>query len=333
MVVDVVLGMQYGDEGKGKVTHHLAREGNYDFVLRFNGGGNAGHTIYHEGKKVVTHYVPAGVFYGIPSLIGPGCVVNPQNLIKEIQDLEESGIKCRHLVKVANNCHVITEDHVNAESNESKIGTTRTGNGPAYAAKYGRTGITAAEVPELQHYVFDFFEDFLCREDVVVLAEGAQGFSLDIDFGSYPFVTSSHVTLGGLMLSGISPKSIRSVYGVAKVYETYVGAMQFQNPNDKMLTTIGDVGNEYGATTGRRRQVSYLDLNRLFKAVKINHPTTLIFNKLDVLREVDCWIVNDGKTSIKSSSEREFTTVIKTFVESAFDNDIEIRFSDSPQFI
>ena len=165
MYVDVVLGLQYGDEGKGKITHHLAKKEKYDYVIRFNGGGNAGHTIYHNGKKVVTHHIPSGVLHGIPSVIGPGCVVNPQAFFAELSELEEAGIECRHLVKIANNCHIVTADHVESEVAESKVGTTRTGNGPAYSSKYSRTGLRAGEVAGLTKYTVDFFEEILDNDD------------------------------------------------------------------------------------------------------------------------------------------------------------------------
>lgn len=333
MIVDVVLGLQYGDEGKGKVTHLLAESGDYDYVLRFNGGGNAGHTIYHNGKKIVTHHIPSGVLHGIPSVIGPNCVINPQAFFNEVEELEDAGIDCRHLIKIASNCHVITPDHVFSELGESAIGTTRTGNGPAYASKYNRDGTMAGSVPELNGFIIDFFKEILDRPQLKILAEGAQGFGLDIDFGKYPYVTSSHVTLGGLMLCGFHPESIRNVYGVAKVYETYVGALDFQDQEDKMLDLIGDAGKEYGATTGRRRKVNYLNLETLYKSIKVNHPTHIIFNKTDILKEVDSWNLIDlaGK-KINLNSEKEFCEKVKDFVSEISPN-IWTKFSFSPDKI
>ena len=329
MVVDVVLGAQFGDEGKGKVTNFLVENGNYDFVLRFNGGGNAGHTIYRDGKKIVTHHIPSGVLHGVPSIIGPNCVLYPRNFFAEIEELEAAGINCRHLIKIANNCHIVTDEHLAAESTEKRIGTTRTGNGPAYVSKYNRTGIMASEVPELSEFLIDFFKDVLNKPDLKILAEGAQGFGLDIDFGKYPFVTSSHVTLGGLMLCGFNPKSIGDVIAVGKVYETYVGAFKFQDFNDPMLDIIGDAGNEYGATTGRRRQINYIDFTTLYKSIIVNHPTQVILNKLDILEEVNHWVIKDGDRKIFAKDKEEFCNVISAFIYE-INPEIIVKFSESP---
>ena len=330
MIVDVVLGLQYGDEGKGKVTHYLANRDNYDYVLRFNGGGNAGHTIYHNGKKIITHHIPSGVLHGIPSIIGPNCVLNPRSFFAEIEELEDAGIDCRHLIKIAHNCHVITQEHVQAEHKESRVGTTRTGNGPAYTSKYNRTGTTAVEVEELKDYVIDFFTTVLDKPGLKILAEGAQGFGLDIDFGDYPYVTSSHVTLGGVLLCGFSPKSIRHVYGVAKVYETYVGSKEFQDYENRNLALIADVGQEYGATTGRLRKVNYLSEETLYKSIKVNHPTHVVLNKLDILRHVGDWkIVNALGMNVDLEGEGAFCAEIKSFVHD-IDPAIKVIFSSSP---
>ena len=164
MIADVVVGLQYGDEGKGKVAHQLARNGNYTHVLRFNGGCNAGHTIYHEGKKFVTHHIPCGVFYGIPSIIGPGCVINVDKLYAEIEELESNGINVTDYLMIAENAHVITDFHFAEDRHEEKIGTTRTGNGPAYRDKYARKGVLAVELPELDEFIIDIFEELHCGE-------------------------------------------------------------------------------------------------------------------------------------------------------------------------
>ena len=335
MYVDVVLGLQYGDEGKGKITHHLAKKEKYDYVIRFNGGGNAGHTIYHNGKKVVTHHIPSGVLWGIPSVIGPGCVVNPRAFFTELSELEEAGIECRHLVKIANNCHIVTADHVESEAGESKVGTTRTGNGPAYSSKYARTGLRAADVAGLAKYTVDFFDEILDNDDpdLCILAEGAQGFGLDIDFGDYPYVTSSHVTLGGLMLCGFDPESIRNVYGVAKVYETYVGTKEFQDYDNDTLAMIAKHGKEYGATTGRLRKVNYLSHKLLYKSIKVNHPTHIIFNKLDILRAVDEWkVVNATGAIVDLLHEERFCAEIESFVKDVSPQ-TQVIFSDSPEHL
>ena len=149
MIADIVLGLTHGDEGKGKVTHHLCKNKDYTHVIRYNGGCNAGHTIFHGGKKFITHHIPCGVFYGIKSIIGPGCVINPKKFLEEIDNLEKNGISAKSLVRIAENAHVITDFHLAQDGKDEEIGTTKRGNGPAYRDKYARKGIRACDVPEL----------------------------------------------------------------------------------------------------------------------------------------------------------------------------------------
>ena len=288
---DVVVGLQYGDEGKGKVTHDLCRNGDYTHVLRFNGGCNAGHTIYHEGKKFVTHHIPSGVFFGIKSIIGNGCVVDPIRLLDEIEELEAGGIEVRSLLKIATNTHIIQTEHVEEDSSDEKIGTTKRGNGPAYRDKYARTGITLNQALLQGRYTFlrdfavDLYEEFHNNGDVYVLCEGAQGFGIDIDWGEYPFVTSSHCTTAGVLTNAIPPQSIDRVWGVAKAYETYVGKRDFHG-NDPALARIQEVGQEFGATTGRKRQTNWINVDFLGKSCRMNGVTDLVVNKMDVMRQV-----------------------------------------------
>ena len=287
MIADVIVDLQYGDCGKGKITHYLCSTGKYTHVVRYNGGCNAGHTIYHNGEKFVTHHIPAGVFFGIKSIIGPGCVVNPEQFFKEIKELEAGGLEVRSLVKIAKNTHIITRSHLSDDSTDTTIGTTKRGNGPAYSDKYARTGVRAESVPELQEFLVDFLEE-MHQEGTIALFEGAQGFGLDIDWGDYPYVTSSHCTVAGAMLNGVPPKAIRNVWGVAKAYETYVGTKKFQG-EDPIFDEICEIGEEYGATTGRKRQVNWMNWNLIDTAIKVNGVTHLVVNKMDVLREVDTW--------------------------------------------
>ena len=175
MLADVVIGLQHGDEAKGKVTHHLCKSGEYTHVLRYNGGCNAGHTIYHEGRKFITHHIPAGVFYGIKSVIGSGCVVNKEQFFKEIKELKEGGIDTNDLVFIAKNAHIITQNHIEEEARETKIGTTKRGNGPAYRDKFARTGVRAEEVAELRPYLLDLYEELHERyTNPIILFEGEE---------------------------------------------------------------------------------------------------------------------------------------------------------------
>jgi len=308
MIVDIIVDLQYGDCGKGKVTHYLCSTGKYTHVVRYNGGCNAGHTIYHNDKKFITHHIPAGVFFGVKSIIGPGCVISPQQFFKEIDELEAGGLNVRPLVKIARNTHVITHEHLNADGGDTKLGTTKRGNGPAYSDKYARTGVRAENVPELQPFLIDFLEE-MHQDDTIALFEGAQGFGLDIDWGDYPYVTSSHCTVAGALLNGIPPKAVRNVWGVAKSYETYVGTKNFQG-NDPIFEKICEIGQEYGATTGRKRQINWMEWDLIEKAIKVNGVTHLVFNKMDVWRETDTWKMFWRENLLNLTSESRFQEFI-----------------------
>ena len=304
MIADIVVDLQYGDCAKGKVTHHLLKNSKYTHVLRYNGGCNAGHTIFHEGKKFITHHIPAGVFFGVKSIIGPGCVLDPREFMKEISELKAGGINTEGKVFIAENTHVITNAHKEEDGKDQKIGTTKRGNGPAYRDKYARTGIRSENIPELKPYLIDLYKEFYEAGNAVILCEGAQGFGLDIDWGDYPYVTSSHCTVGGAIQNGIPPKAVRNVWGVAKIYETYVGGKKFETENP-IFQKIREIGEEYGATTGRPRQCNWLNWNLLEKAVRINGVTNVVLNKMDVLQKVNMWrVLKDGKEIEFSSEEK-----------------------------
>ncbi len=297
MKADIVVGLQYGDEGKGKVAHQLARNNEYTHVLRYNGGCNAGHTIYHEGEKFVTHHIPCGVFYGIKSIIGPTCVIDVNKFLQEIDDLESRGIKARELVKIASNAHIITDFHKVQDSKDEKIGTTKTGNGPAYRDKHDRKGVRAIEAPELENYLIDIYSEFHENpdcEEPYILCEGAQGFGLDIDWGDYPYVTSSSCTTSAVIQCGIPHSAINDVWGIAKIYETYVGNKKFESLDQDVADDIRHVGNEYGSTTGRARQVSWISMDLLRLAVRVNGVNKMIINKVDVLETLQTWKAFSG---------------------------------------
>ena len=192
-----------------------------------------------------------------------------------------------------------------------------------YRDKYARTGRRAEEVPELRPYLIDLYEEFHGGQDVNVLCEGAQGFGLDIDWGDYPYVTSSHCTTAGAMLNGIPPNWIRDVWGVAKIYETYVGAKQFE-PNEEIFQYIRDVGEEYGATTGRPRQCNWMDFNLIQKALKVNGVNKLVINKMDVLREVQKWKLIIDEQVLNLETE----TAMKGWIQSNLGEKVEIFFSE-----
>ncbi len=334
MLADVIVDLQYGDCGKGKVANHLCKVNNYTHVVRYNGGCNAGHTIYHEGNKLVTHHIPCGVLHGIRSIIGPGCVLNVDQFFREIEELESAGISTKGLIKVASNVHIITDFHIAQDSKDTEIGTTKRGNGPAYRDKYARKGMVALEMPELAEYIIDMYEELHNNEEfeeVKILFEGAQGFGLDIDWGDYPYVTSSHCTIGSAILNGVPPKAIRDVWGVSKIYETYVGAKEFQGI-DPILDDIREAGQEFGATTGRPRQTNWLDLDLLKKAVNINGVTKLVVNKIDVLEKVKFWKLYEGVNALEFSEGAHMKEHISHFVN-GINKDIEVLFSGNKEVI
>ena len=327
MKVDVILGLQYGDEGKGKVCHSLLNRDKYTHVLRFNGGGNAGHTIYHEGKKFVTHLIPSGVFYGIKSVIGPGCVINVQKLFEEINYLESNGVTTQGLIWIAKNAHVVQPSHLAEDGADVSIGTTKTGNGPAYRDKYARVGLHAQSVEELKPYLIDMYEEFYANfPDALVLAEGAQAFGLDVDWGDYPYVTSSHCGLGSLLLNGFTHKHVRDVYGIIKAYDTYVGAKTFQ-PEGEIFSKIQTAGQEFGATTGRKRQCNWLDWDLVSRAIAMNGVNRIVVNKVDILDELDVWNIRHKGRVHDLGSKETFISWIKGEAERL---NVHVQFSFDP---
>lgn len=326
---DVVLGLNHGDEGKGKVTNSLVKQKDYTHVVRFNGGANAGHTIYHKGQKVVTHAVPSGVLHGVRSVIGPGCVISPKLLLEEIADIESAGVSTEGLIKIARNAHIVTDAHLEEELKESRIGTTKRGIGPAYRDKYARVGTLAETVPELKEFIVDMQEEFYSSDKPLrVLAEGGQGFALDIDHGEYPYVTSSSCTVGGFIANGFPPQSINHVYGVIKAYATYVGSNTSFEGSDPIFAKIREAGGEFGATTGRPRMVNFLDMDLTRKAILFNGVDRLIVNKMDILQQVETWRVKEGGQVVNLLSEEKF----KEYLTKAFPN-TQIMFSYSPKDI
>lgn len=323
---DVIVDLAYGDSGKGKVTHLLSKSGEYTHCIRYNGSNNAGHTIYHNGKKIVTHSIPTGVVHGVKSIIGPGCVMNVKQFFDELKELQDAGIKTEGLVYVAKNVHIITEEHLQEDRKDATIGTTKRGNGPAYRDKYARKGIRAEGIAELQDYLIDIYEELhsdnnKCR----ILFEGAQGFGLDVDFGDYPYVTSSTCTVGAAVANGVPPSKIRNVWGITKVYETYVGGKKFE-PADPIFTTIRELGGEYGATTGRPRQCNWINTALLRKAARINGVTHVVFNKADILRKINTWKAYDTYGALVNFSDEE---LMKNWMEELLP-EVKVIWSDSP---
>ena len=329
MPATVIVGAQWGDEGKGKIVDLLAQSS--EFVCRYQGGPNAGHTIVRDGETFKLHHIPSGILYeGKISVIGAGCVVDPRLLVEEIDGLEARGISTEGL-RLSGNAHLIMPWHVAIDSASERrlgrlqIGTTRRGIGPAYADKAARLGIRVQDIldPKILRQKFEtalaeknlLLDEPLESGDLAdrmetcaarlrphvadtsllveralkagqkVLLEGAQGTLLDLDHGTYPFVTSSNPIAGAAATGiGIGPTRIESVIGVAKAYVTRVGEGPFpteiEGPDQARVRELGE---EYGTTTGRERRCGWLDLVGLRFAARVNGMTSLALTKLDVL--------------------------------------------------
>lgn len=331
--VDVLLGLQWGDEGKGKLVDFITP--NYDIVARFQGGANAGHTIIIDGKKFVLHLIPSGIFRdGCINIIGNGVVIDPIDLIGEIETLEKLGIDVKSHLYISKRAHLILPTHRLLDKSseiakgKNKIGSTLKGIGPTYMDKTGRNGIRVGDifdnleqrvdsltdkhillmtniVIDAEQYDSEMKSWFECVEKIKqyniidseyyinqalslgksVLAEGAQGTLLDVDFGSYPYVTSSNTTISGVVSGlGIAPTKIQNVTGIIKAYTTRVGSGPFPTELDNEIgEDLRRVGNEYGATTGRERRCGWLDLPLLDYSCMVNGVTELNIMKIDVL--------------------------------------------------
>ncbi len=340
MKVDVLLGLQWGDEGKGKVVDVLTPR--YDVVARFQGGPNAGHTLEFEGKKYVLRSIPSGIFqHGQINIIGNGVVLDPILFAEEARALEAGGVDLRPILRLARKAHLILPTHrlLDAASEKakagSKIGTTGKGIGPTYTDKVSRNGLRLGDAltpdfierynalrdAHLNHLkamgadidtealaaterqwmeAIDYIKTYeivdseylindLLKEGKSVLCEGAQGTMLDVDFGSYPFVTSSNTVCAGACAGlGVAPNKIGQVFGIFKAYCTRVGSGPFPTELfDETGKLIRDLGHEYGAVTGRERRCGWIDLVALRYAVMINGVTQLIMMKSDVLDGFD----------------------------------------------
>lgn len=336
-MVDVILGLQWGDEGKGKIVDYFAP--GYDVIARFQGGPNAGHTLYVDGKKIVLHQIPSGIFHENKiNLIGNGVVLDAVTLKKECEEVEAMGISCKKNLYISQRTHLILPSHraldkaSELSKGNDKIGSTLKGISPAYMDKTGRNGLRVGDILDknfvsqyiklrlkhqklLDNFSFgediseweeEFFEalEFLKQLQIVngeyfvndyiqkgkkILAEGAQGSMLDVDFGTFPYVTSSSTITAGVGSGlGIAPQKIKDVFGITKAYCTRVGSGPFPTElNDENGEQLRKTGMEYGSTTGRPRRCGWIDLVALNFACMINGVTQLIMTKADVLDAMD----------------------------------------------
>lgn len=338
MAVDVILGLQWGDEGKGKIVDYLANQ--YEIVCRFQGGPNAGHTLYIDGQKLVLHTIPSGIFRDkVMNVIGNGVVLDPMTFAKELNTIRPLVNNLQDKLLISEKAHLILPTHrwidlasENAKGKQ-KIGSTLRGIGPCYMDKTGRNGLRVGDLirknfdsqyNNLKEKHLQFLKQFpevdfnlaeqenqwmdsldqlrnmkICdisywlndelSQGKSILAEGAQGTMLDVDFGTYPFVTSSNTITAGVCTGlGIAPTQIRRVIGIAKAYCTRVGSGPFPSElNDITGDTLRSAGNEFGSTTGRPRRCGWLDLVQLRYSIMINGVTDLCITKMDVLNNFD----------------------------------------------
>jgi adenylosuccinate synthase len=338
--IDVIQDLVLGDSGKGKICTNLVERSlktdkPYTHCLKGGGGSNSGRSSYINGRKFITHSIPSGVLHGVKSIIGCNAVLNVEKFFKELKDLEDFGIKnVKTLVKISKNTHIITSAHLLEDQQDTKIGTTKTGNGPCYREKYNRTGLRACQVPELKYFLIDTYEEFFtaypwpkCR----ILVEGSQGYYLDINSDNYPYVTSSHCDIGGVISSGLPWNSLRNIYGVIKSYTTYVGNKNFQ-PEGEIFEKLQSIGKEFGATTGRKRQTDWNKMKLLKKAIQLNGVTHLIVNKMDVLQELNAWnLYGLNDELINFRKEEDFKEHLEAFVK--LWGIKEVVFSYSPEVI
>jgi len=335
MAVNLLLGLQWGDEGKGKIVDVLTND--YDIIARFQGGPNAGHTLEFDGFKHVLHTIPSGIFHNDTiNVIGNGVVIDPVILVKELKNLDKHNVDYKSKLLISRKAHLILPTHrlldqaSELSKGKAKIGSTLKGIGPTYMDKTGRNGIRIGELElttwkeryrnlankheamiefhgvELEYNLRTLEEDFFeaietlkeltfidseeylfeaQRQGKKILAEGAQGSLLDVDFGTYPFVTSSNTTAAGACTGlGIAPNRIKEVFGIFKAYTTRVGSGPFPTELfNEEGATMAKVGHEFGSTTGRARRCGWLDLVALKYAVEINGVTQLMMMKGDVL--------------------------------------------------
>lgn len=345
MTIDVLLGLQWGDEGKGKIVDYLATQ--YDIVARFQGGPNAGHTLKFDGKKFVLHTIPSGIFRaGLINLIGNGVVIDPITLEKEIRFLQDADVDYQNRLLVARKAHLILPTHrlldaaSEAAKGKEKIGSTLKGIGPTYMDKTGRNGMRVGDIsrdnfmeryealkakhltlatlyPEINFDLAaeeakwfasieilrslpqvdgEYYINKALTQGKRVLAEGAQGSMLDIDFGTYPFVTSSNTITAGVCTGlGVAPQKIGQVIGITKAYCTRVGSGPFPTElNDETGEFLRQEGGEFGATTGRPRRCGWLDLPQLKYTIMLNGVTQLVVTKIDVLNKMNTINVATG---------------------------------------
>lgn len=327
-VVDIIFGLCWGDEGKGKISNSISK--NYSTVCRWNGGPNAGHTVHLNNKKYKTHIIPCGIFQNKLSVIGPNCVINIDKFFDEIEYLQKEGFDTS-LIKVSPKTHLITQRHIQYDLKylKPRLGTTGQGIAPSYSDKMLRIGKLAKDYLD-KKYLWDG------KLDGNILCEGAQSFWLDINYGDYPYVTSSETLPYSACSLGFSPKKIRDIIGVAKIYDTKSGKDPMFPESlweDEELNKIIQFGEEFGSTTGRKRLVNWLRIKKLIDAINISGTTKLIINKCDILKKLNIFKLIENDKIISFSSFEEIRSYLIRSIKLNCISCKEIIFSDKKECI
>lgn len=330
--VDIVCGLSWGDEAKGKIVAQLAKSKYYDYVCRWAGGNNAGHTIYINNKKYKTHLIPSGVFFGIKSIIGPDCVVNIDSFFDEVNYLKDLGFNT-DLIKISPKAHIITNSHIEEDLKKyhNSQGTTAKGIAPCYKDKYARIGKRVSDCEILKSFIWD---ESLSGN---ILCEGAQGFWLDINYGNYPYITSSNTLPYSACSLGFSPKLIGNIYGACKIYDTRSGNdPEFPESlfDDPELELLCNEGKEFGTTTGRKRKVNWLNMSKLQRAIDISGTTHVIISKTDILEKINIFkLISPNNNIIEFNNLKEMINYIEDFLFKNCRLLVNILYSNNVEFI
>lgn len=323
--IDIILDGRYGDSGKGKIVYDLLQKRGHQLCVKFNGGPNAGHTIYrlrnNKYEKIALHMLPIGLIKeGVYNLISSDCVIDITKLKSEIEYLKSLNIDITNRLFISKSCHIITPENIELDKQNNVIGTTGSGIGPTYSKKALRTGQRIEnfreEIENMGIHIVDmrYFWDtpFIQSNIESIIMEGSQGFELDINWCKYyPYCTSSTCTLAGAINTGIPLSSIRDIIVSAKAYDTYVGTMKFQPPEDEVLEKIAIEGAEFGTTTGRKRQCNYLNLDDYKISIRINNGSICIINKFDILNSVGTFKIYSNNKLMEFENLEEIKKYIK----------------------
>ena len=328
--VDIVCGLSWGDEAKGKVVSNLVTINQYDWVCRWSGGSNAGHTIYKNNTRYITHLVPSGIFHNINCYIGPECYLNINEFESELEYLSNFGLDT-NLIFISPNTHLVTNEHILDDKRlyTNSQGSTGKGIAPCARDKFARIGVKIKDSPELSK-LLKYNPNMLLDKTKLsgnIMCEGAQGFWLDINFGNYPYVTSSLTLPYSSCSLGFPPQKIRDIYGCAKMYDTRVG-VDTEFPDT--ILELAELGKEIGSTTGRLRKAQWLNLDKLIYAINISGTTHLIISKVDIIKQINKFKMIRNNCLFKFENIYEFKEEIEKNITQNCSLIKNIVFSESP---